>query len=186
MKKIIYVLSLFIIGSAFAQDKATEVNEKVQTKTVKVNDGEKISEKKVKVITRETSNVKLDKADENEVNQNRVHTISKVEKMTMIDNDVDGEYDFLTKDTYYKIGDKNYLFKPNSRGFDIAFNNNKSKFTTVESVLSTHKVGNYLINSEDYAGIGYFNSENDFVIEYYDKNSDSIKIKTYNIAKTNS
>lgn len=180
------MLSLLIIGSAFAQDKATEVNEKVQTKTVKVNNGEKTSEKKVKVVTRETANVKLNKDDQNEVNQKRVNTISKVEKMTMVDNDVDGEYDFLTKDTYYKIGDKNYLFKPNSRGFDIAFNNNKSKFTTVENVLITNKIGQYLINSENYAGMGYFNANNDFVIEYYDKNSDSIKTKIYNIAKTNS
>tara|TARA_R110002049_G_scaffold188124_9_gene356430 strand:- start:1575 stop:2132 length:558 start_codon:yes stop_codon:yes gene_type:complete len=182
MKTYVYLFAFLFVGYAMAQEKPKEVKEKVETKTVKVNDGEKTTEKKVKVITRETTSVKLDEKDKNEVNQDRVNSISKVEKLIMVDNDVDGDYDFLTKETFYKIGDKNYLFKPNKRGFNIAFNNNKSKFEPVESALSTSKNGHYLVNGETYAGIGYFNSNNDFVIEYYDKDTDGIKTKTYLLA----
>ncbi len=183
MKNTIYMLALFVVGTAFAQEKPSEVEEKVETKTIKVNDGEKITEKKVKVVTRETNSVELDKKDENEVNQNRVNSISKVEKMVMIDDDEDGDFDFLTKETSYKIGDKSYLFKPNDRGFNIAFNNNESKFVTIENAFNTNKKGNYYINSAAYNGIGYFDNSGNFVIEYYDKDSDSLKSKTYLLAK---
>tara|TARA_R110001583_G_scaffold32257_1_gene110363 strand:- start:194 stop:751 length:558 start_codon:yes stop_codon:yes gene_type:complete len=182
MKTYVYLFVFLFVGYAMAQEKPKEVQEKVETKTIKVNDGEKTTEKKVKVITRETTAVKLDEGDKDKVNQERVENVSKVEKMVLVDDDEDGEYDFLTKDTYFKLNDKNYVIKPNNRGFDIAFNKDKSKFMVVENVLSTNRDGHYLVHGESYAGFGYFTSSHDFVIEYYDKDTDSIKIKTYHIA----
>ena len=183
MKNLIYISAFLLCANLMvAQEKPKEAKEETEVKVVKIKDGEKTTEKKVKVVTRETGTVKLDAKDKNKVNQSRVNSVSKVEKMIMVDNDIDGDYDYLTKETSYKLGDKEYLFKPNNRGFDIAFNKNKSKFVTTETALSTNENGHYLVNGETYAGIGYFNKNGDFVIQYYNKESDTIETKTYILA----
>ena len=183
MKNLIYTCAFILCTSAIiAQEKPKEAKEETEVKVVKIKDGDKTTEKKVKVITRETGTVKLDGKDKDKVNQGRVDSVSKVEKMIMVDNDIDGDYDFLTKETSYKLGDKEYLFKPNNRGFDIAFNKNESKFVTTETALTTNANGHYLVNGEAYAGIGYFNKNGDFVVQYYNKDNDTIETKTYVLA----
>ncbi|MCF7560727.1 hypothetical protein L3X39_08760 [Sabulilitoribacter multivorans] len=186
MKNIIYVCALLLCTSSLmAQEKPKETKEETEVKVVKIKDGDKTTEKKVKVVTRETASVKLNEKDKNKVNQDRVNTSTKVEKMVMVDNDNDENYDVLSKETYYKIGDKNYLFKPSDRGFDIAFNKDKAMFIPVEKALNTNANGHYLVNGESYTGIGYFNKEGNFVIQYYDNEKDSIETKTYVFAETN-
>ncbi|KJD32878.1 hypothetical protein PK35_07825 [Tamlana nanhaiensis] len=183
MKNIMYLCAILLTTTAFAQEKNNEAKEETEVKIVKIKDGEKTTEKKVKVVTRETAQVVLDDKDKNKVNQDRVNSVSKVEKMVMVDDDGDDNYELLTKKTFYKIGDKDYLFKPNDRGFDIAFNSEENKFIKTSSAFNTTN-GNYLIDHENYAGIGYFNPNGDFVIQYYDKNTDKIVTKTYTISAT--
>ncbi|NNC50641.1 MAG: hypothetical protein HKO01_08920 [Flaviramulus sp.] len=184
MKNIIYISALLLFTGAIAQEANKEAKEETEVKIVKIKNGNKTTEKKVKVITRETGSVELAEADENKVNQDRVESVSKVEKMVMVDDDGDEDYDYITKETYYKIGDKEFLFKPNNRGFDIAFNNNEEKFVKKATALNTNASGHYIVNGEAFSGIGYFNRNGDFVIEYYNKENDTLEIKTYILAET--
>ncbi|TXE11615.1 hypothetical protein FUA26_05980 [Seonamhaeicola algicola] len=187
MKNLIYISTFILITSAaVAQEKPKEAKEETEVKVVKIKDGEKTTEKKVKVITRETAQVTLNEKDKNSVNQSRVQSASKVEKMIMVDNDTDGDYDMLTKETYYQLGDKKYLFTPNKRGFNIAFNKDENKFVTIEEAITTDANGHYLVNGETYAGVGYFNTEGDFVIQYYNKKTDTIETKIYKLANVSS
>ncbi|ULC58223.1 hypothetical protein MBM09_09860 [Flaviramulus sp. BrNp1-15] len=185
MKNIIYVFAMLIFSTAMTQEKPTEVKEETKVKTIKYKDGDETAEKKVKVVTRETANVKLDKNDATKVNQDRVAATTKVEKMLMIDDDADSDYDTLSKVTYFMYGDNNYMFTPNSRGFDIAFDKDKEKFVNVGRALTTGAKGNYIISGEAYNGIGYFNTDGNFVIEYYNNDTDTIEVKVYERNKTN-
>lgn len=182
MKSLIYISAFLLCTSAFSQTEKEEAKEEVEIETVKVNNGSEIIEKKVKVITRETANVELAETDKNKVNQERINSVSKVEKMVMVDNNGDNNYELLTKSTFYKLGDKQYLFKPHDRGFDIAFSKEENKFVKTGSAYNTQN-GNYLVDHKNYAGIGYFNENGDFTIEYFDKDKDEIVTKSYKMAQ---
>ena len=184
MKNIIYMIAALIFGTAMAQENPTEVKQETEIKTVKYKAGEKTNESKVKVITRETANVKLDKNDKNKVNQDRLNSTKKVEKMVMIDDDSDADYETLTKITFYVVGVDKYMFTPNNRGFDIAFNNEDKKFVKSQRALTTGTRGNYIIRGEVHHGIGYFDVDGNFVVEYYNADTDHIEVKTYNRMKT--
>ena len=179
MRNLILALALIISVSAFAQEKPKEIKEETEVKTVKIKEGNETKERKLKVVTRETANVELDEKDRKKVNQDRVEAPKKVEKKVYVDNDDDNSYDLLTKETYYIIGDDKYLFTPNNRGFDIAFNRNEDKFVKVGKVWATSNDGYYLLNGQLHNGIGYFDKDGNFTIEYYNKDTDKIEVKTY-------
>lgn len=179
MKKIVYVISFLMVGTVMAQEKPTEVKEESVEKVVKTKDGKKDSEKKIKVVTRETSNVELDASDANKTNQDRVQSTKKVEKMVMVDDDGDNDYDVLAKETYFVKGDESYKFSPSNQGFDIAFDNDKKEFVKIGKAWSTNSSGTYLIRGKAHNGIGYFTEDGNFVIEHYDKDSNSIVLTTY-------
>ena len=57
-----------------------------------------------------------------------------------------------------------YNFNPTNSGFDIIDGKNNSSFGTAR-ISANRDV--YILDTEDYSGIGYF-KDNQFVIEYYD------------------
>ena len=179
MKKLAILFALVISASAFAQEKPKEVKEETEIKTVKIKEGNDTKEHKLKVVTRETANVELDARDRKKVNQDRVEAPKKVEKKVFVDNDDDNSYDLLSKETYYIIGDEKYRFTPNNNGFDIAFNRDAEKFVKVGKVWATSNDGYYLLNGQLHNGIGYFDKDGNFTIEYYNKETDKIEVKTY-------
>jgi|TARA_R110000737_G_scaffold253568_1_gene262918 hypothetical protein len=102
----------------FTQKKPKEVKQETEVKTVKTNHGEKVTKKSVKVATRETSNIELDKNDKNnknKIDQDRVSSTIKVEKEVYIDND-DSGYNSLSKETYYISKGRTYIFSPIEKG----------------------------------------------------------------------
>ena len=185
MKNLIYTgLAVLVIStSAFAQNKNKEVKEETKVKTTKIKDNEKTVENKIKVITRENSEVVLDKKDEFKTNQQRIQSPSKVEKMVLIDNDDDMAYDLITKDTYYKLGNEKYVFMPNKKGFDIAFDNNEDKFVKMGKAIHAHKSDHFIIKDKNKTGIGFFDSEGNFMVQFYNDSNDKIESKTYYMSK---
>ncbi|WP_396601080.1 hypothetical protein [Algibacter sp. R77976] len=175
MKNLIYLFAVFISTTAMAQEDVAEVKQETEIKTIKYKNGDGIKEDKVKIITRETSNVKLDGKDKNKINQGRVDATKKVEKMVMIDNDSDDEYDILSKETFYKSGDQNYKFTPHDKGFNMAFDNNNNMFVGVGEAWNSQKPGNYIVKGNSYNGLGFFDNKGDFVVQYYDEATQAIK-----------
>ena len=178
MKKLIYLGALLICTVAMAQEKAKEVKEETEVKTIRVKDNDKTTEKKVKVVTRETTNVELDENDKNKVNQDRITSPTKVEKLVMVDDGKDNRYDFLTKETYYVLGDQKCLFTPNDRGFDIAFGSDDESVKITKALTSSNQ-GYYIIGGGTHSGIGYYDSNGNFVVEYYNKDTNNVEMKTY-------
>ncbi|WP_344786634.1 hypothetical protein [Postechiella marina] len=185
MKILIYTLAMLISGTMLAQEKSKDIKQETKEKTITYNNGESIKERKIKVITRQTSKVKLDSTDKNEINQKRVASAKKVETMVMVDDDANASYDLLSKETRYIKDDKNYKFIPNSKGFNIAFDNNNNKFIETSKAWSSQNKGSYIVKGETYNGIGYFNKQGHFVVEYYDAESQSLKKIKYQALKTN-
>ncbi|MEP3836944.1 MAG: hypothetical protein ABJM36_04825 [Algibacter sp.] len=182
MKNLALIVLLIFSSTIMAQEKPSEIKEEVEVKTIKYKDSDNTTESKVKVITRETSNVKLKDADAKKVNQDRVLSTKKVEKMIMVDDDADADYDFLTKETYYVSGDKNYKFTPNKKGFDIAFNTNTNEFVKTANAWESSANGHYIVRGDNKNGIGYFDSEGNFIVEYYDNHLEDIMKIKYNKA----
>ncbi|ALJ04198.1 hypothetical protein APS56_03120 [Pseudalgibacter alginicilyticus] len=180
---ILATLTLFISLSVSGQVKPKEIKEEIEVKTIKVNNGEKITENKVRVITREEADIELDENDAQKVNQNRIKANVKVNKTISVDNDSDNNYDTQSTALYYKIGNNQYQFVPNENGFDIGINNNPSDFKKLESAWHSSSKGHYIINGEFYNGLGYFDDENNLIVDYYNENTNKVETKTYSSKK---
>lgn len=179
MKNVIYLSALLLSTTMLAQEKPKEVKEEAEVKIIRVKDSDKTTEKKVKVVTRETGTVELDEKDKNKVNQNRITSPTKVEKTVMVDDDEDNNYDVITTETYFVLDDKKYLFTPNSTGFDVAFSATDNKSSKVIRALTSSNQGYYIVNGDMYSGIGYFDSNQNFIVEYYNKNTNGIEMIVY-------
>ncbi|PQV47745.1 hypothetical protein CLV33_10664 [Jejuia pallidilutea] len=180
MKHTIYALVLLIFGTTYAQKKPTEVKKETEVKTVTYKNGKDTKEGKVKVISKETANVRLDANDANKVNQDRMPATKKVETTVMVDKDSDKAYDIITKDSYFVNMSNNYKFSPNNSGFDITHISENHEFVSVGKAWNSYNPGTYIISGKEYDGIGYFDKDGNFIIEYYDESSNSIKSVTFN------
>lgn len=179
MKRTIFAFAILICGTAMAQEKPTEVKKETAVKKVKFKDEGETKEGKIKVVSTETSNVKLDSTDTNKINQDRVAARKKVTTTVMIDNDTDSAYDILSTETYYINADKSYKFSPDESGFMMALGNDKNEFVEIGKAWNSKKSGSYVIKGKTYSGIGYFDKNGNFIVEYYDEDSESIKTETF-------
>lgn len=179
MKKVIYIAVLLICGTVVAQEKPSEVKEEVKLKTIKQNSGDKVTEKKIKMVTRETSDVKLDADDVKKIDQSRTAATTKIEKKIMVAED-SNDFITLSKVTYYAVGDTNYMFTPKAYGFNLANSNANNEYKTIANAWITKANGSYIIKGETQDGVGYFDKNGNFTVEYYDEDYKSIKSTTYN------
>lgn len=179
MKNLILLIAIILSGNLFAQETPKDVKQETEVKTVKIKDADKTTEKKLKVVTRETSLVELDKKDENKTDQNRVESTKKIEKTVFVDNNSDDNYDMLTQETYYVLGDEKYMFTPNKKGFDIKFDEDNNNLIKVGNAWTTSRNGYYILNGDMQSGIGSFDSDGNFSVEYYNKDTDQVEVKTY-------
>ena len=181
MKNLLLLIAIILSGNLFAQEKPKELKQETEVKTITTKDANKTTEKKIKVVTTETASVELADKDKNKTNQDRIEATKTVKKTVFIDNDNDDNYDFLTEETYYVLGDEKYMFTPNKRGFDIAFDKNKdnNQFNKVGKAWVTSTSNYYILNGDMHSGIGYFDTNGNFAVEYYNKDTDQVEIKTY-------
>lgn len=170
MKKIIYVCLLMLAGNAFAQEKPKNVSEEEKTTTIKVDNGKKVVEKKIKVTTIKEQNIEFDEKDKNKRDSDIIESPVKVKKTIEIDNDGDNSYDSKVEVGFYEFEGKRYHFKKMNNGFLVS-SENKQNPNDFGSIVRFNKENHYLFRNAETMGIGYFNTEGNFVIEYYDKKS---------------
>lgn len=173
MKHVIYMGLFLMTGILYAQEQPKEVKEEIEVKTVKVKDSEKTTENKVKVVTRETSQVELDENDKNKVNQNRLPSTPKVEKTTYVDENI------LLNETSFKMEDGTYVFSPNKTGFEMSQSTQNNQSKNVGKSWASSIKGYYIVDGASHSGIGYFDQNGNFVTEYYNKDTKKVEVKTY-------
>ncbi|MFD2823558.1 hypothetical protein ACFS5M_07750 [Lacinutrix iliipiscaria] len=183
MKNLIYIFSLLMFTGLYAQDNnPVDVTEETKVKTIKVAEQGKVVEKKVKVKTLQTQEVKIDPEDRYDLNGNRIETPVKVTKTVMVDNDKDPYYETKTKVTYYKFNDVDYTFIPDEKGFIVTIKKGDSDITFGKARYSVKNMS-YIFTTDKFTGVGYFDKHKTFVIEYYDGESDGLVTKEFKITK---
>ncbi|TYP77198.1 hypothetical protein [Aquimarina intermedia] len=175
------MLILFVFAiSMHAQENPKSVKVEETTKTVKVKDNKGTTENKVKTIVKEESEVKMNPADKEKVNQTRIETPATVTETNVVDNDQDNAYDFITKKTYYRHNNIDYTFSPEQKGFNVA---TKTDSKSVGKAIRSSRPNYYFYDSDRDRGFGYFDKDGNFTVEYYDSSTNEIKMEKYSILK---
>ncbi|WP_378186341.1 hypothetical protein ACE939_14590 [Aquimarina sp. W85] len=177
----VFLLILFVFSiHVNAQENPKNVKVEETTKTVKVKDNKGTVENKVKTTVKEESEVKMDPADKEKVNQQRIETPSTVTETSSIDNDMDNAYDVITKKTYYRHNNLDYTFSPKEKGFDVA---TKKESKNVGKAIRSSQPNYYFFDSNNDRGFGYFDKDGNFTVEYYDSSTKEMKMEKYSIIK---
>lgn len=103
-------------------------------------------------------------------NATRIFPEVKVTKTVRVDNDRDPFYESKNTIIYHTTDDGSYAFKANDKGFMIT---DKDDAKTGSAILSFNKKY-YILDIDNYSGIGYFNNDGNFVVEYYDSDSETL------------
>lgn len=196
MKSIMYIAAFMFCFTAFAQEKTEktkkaenktevkkedpkDVQKETEVKTIKVKKGEgKVEEKKIKVTTTKEQTIKSEPIPDHYENSKRVETPIKVTQTVFVDLDNDPFYDTKSKVVYYTNKDKEYVFTRDDDGFVVSFDNeNEDVIFGKARLTSSNRY--YLLKTNDYSGIGYFNADGDFVVEYYDETLDAMVVQTF-------
>lgn len=181
MKNLIYIFSFLMISTVYAQEKKP-VDKMEATKTTKTTinkNGEKVSESTVKETTRKEQEIKTVQRKGNTPDGDKVDTPVKVTKTIEIDSDSDPFYDVKDKVVYYNYDDTQFTFTSNKEGFLMASPENGS-YGEARKSASNHF---YLMTIKGQPGVGYFDSNGRFIVEYYDKEKDAMVMQSYEMSE---
>jgi len=172
MKKL--VLSSVLVLSmtfGFAQNKDVLEETVTKTKTIVDNQGaEKVSKS---TVVRQEQAVELSQEDQNKVNQSRIDAPTKVTThQTVIQGD---SKVMLDKKATFVCNGSDCDFTPQADGFTIASLDDAGLNAT--TYVSSNK--NFIVETEKGNGIGYFDGNGDFVVEYYDKTTNELIKRVY-------
>jgi hypothetical protein len=182
MKNLILVLALMIGTGIYAQDPVKDKMKETKVRVLKVEENGKMVEKKVKVTTEQEQDVMTTIDPNHPENSDRLETPIKVKQTVSFDNDMDPFYDSETDLVYYTYNDNAYKFSRGKAGFNIMSTNNDQEMVYGKARMTSSK-GHYLLNTDEYSGIGYFDVKGNFVIEYYDDTVGAMVIQTFGQSK---
>jgi hypothetical protein len=170
-----------MISSVYAQEKKpVDKMEETKTTTTTVNkNGEKVSESTIKETTRKEQEVKTVQRKGNTPDGDKVATPVKITKTIEISSDSDPFYDTLDKIMYYNYNNAKFTFASDTDGFVMTSPENSSYGQARKSV-SNHF---YLMTIKGYPGVGYFDSNGSFVVEYYNKEKDAMIMESYEVSQ---
>jgi len=182
MKNVIYTLIFLFVANVWAQQTPKNVSEESTVKTVKTNNGSGIVEKKVKVTTREEQNIEFAEKDANKTDKDVVNSPVKVNKTIEIDNDFDNSFDSKTEVAYYEFEGQQYNFKKVNNGFSVLVENNETP-DSLGNIVKFKRENHSLFQNGNDTGIGYFNEDGSFTIEYYDKDTRTVTSQEFILVK---
>ncbi|MEZ4802604.1 MAG: hypothetical protein R2797_07495 [Gelidibacter sp.] len=180
MKNLILIAALLMITSVFAQEKKPidKMEETTTTKTTVNKNGKKVSESTVKVTTRKEQEIKTVQRKGNTPDGDKVDTPIKVTKTIQIDSDSDPFYDVTDKQVFYTYNGEKFTFASDNNGFSMSSPSDTS-YGEARKSASNHF---YLMTIKGHPGVGYFNGDGSFVVEYYDKDKDAMVMETYQMS----
>ncbi|WP_179345024.1 hypothetical protein [Winogradskyella ursingii] len=165
------ILSLALIAFIGVQAQDTVKVEKPKdkivettTRIIKVMEDGKMVEKKIMVRTTQEQTVETDPSYAGTIDAPRVFPDTKVSKVIYIDNDNDPLYDEESNVSFYKEG-AGYNFERTNSGYKII---NAKTSDPYGSLRFSNNSDVYLLTTDDFNGIGYF-EDGMFTVEYYNK-----------------
>ena len=179
MKNVMILLIALVGSTVFAQSTPVDKKEETETKVIRVKSEKDTIETKMQVKTKEEQEVRTVDNPNHPINRDQVKTPKKITTTTVFDLDDDPFYDEEHTEKYYSYNDKTFKFEPNDYGFAMK----DQKASSNENVLGKARLTSvsrfYLIETDGHNGIGYFNKNGSFVVEYYDPIKNKMVVKEY-------
>ncbi len=170
-----------MLTSTYAQDKKpVDKMEETETTTTTVNkNGKKVSENTVKVTTKKEQEIKTVQRKGNTPDGDKIDTPVKVTKTIEINSDSDPFYDVKDKVVYYSHNDEKITFSSDNNGF-LMSSPNHGPYGEARISASKHF---YLMKIKGQPGVGYFDSNGNFIVEYYDNSKDVMVMESYEVSE---
>ncbi|MDE0536980.1 hypothetical protein, partial [Tenacibaculum sp. L6] len=105
-----------------------------------------------------------------------------VEKTIMVDIDKDPFYDSKTKVNYFKYKGKQYGFLIDQKDLLITRKVNNEDVTSARAYRSINN-DFYVVQGDEFNGVGYFNKYGDFIIEYRNKETNKLEYAIFETVK---
>ena len=179
MKNIMILLLTLMGVSVFAQQTPVDKKEETKTKVIRVKSEKDTIETKMQVKTTEETEVRTVKNPNHPINQDQIDTPTKVTTTTVFDLDNDPFYEESQTEKYYTYNNKRYRFEANDYGFEMKNDHSAETNNELGKARLTSVNRFYLIENDGNNGIGYFNKEGSFVVEYYDPAKNKMVVKEY-------
>lgn len=177
MKTIVYIGLFLISGSLLAQEKSRDKVEVTETKTITSNNGREVTQEKIKVTTTEEQKIEMSEDDENKVNQERnMDAGKKITQKVEIDNDSDPFYDSSMEVVNYQENGMGYKFVKTTDGFDVTTMESDMEYGQAIKASNSNK---YEFKTGEFSGVGYFDDQGNFIVEYVDKNTNQMVTKKF-------
>lgn len=174
--KLVLVTAITFLFSMQIEAQNTQTETKTKTTTVKDSDG---THKTVKTqVIKKDQNVVLGEEKSNTINIPTVNSPVTVTTTTKITNP-DGTTRTVDVDrsSYYESNGKIYKLDLDPAGYIITHGEMKP------ALLRKTTTNSYIFRSENRTAIGYFDTQGNLVIEYYDDKSDIVNIEKYALIK---
>ncbi len=174
------ILLIALMGiSVYGQKSPVDKKEETKTKVIRVKSEKDTIETKMQVKTKEEQEVRTVKNPNHPINQDQVQTPKKITTITVFDLDDDPFYDEQHTEKYYTYNNKTYKFEPSEYGFQMSNDKATANDNPFGKARLTSVSRFYLIESDGHNGIGYFNKDGSFVVEYYDPMKNKMVVKEY-------
>lgn len=179
MRKIITAFILLTFVNALSQEDNKDVikTSKIKKTTTYDKNGKK-EINKIKVVTTETQENNFNPNQKEQLNQDKVSTPIEISRVIMIDNDKDPFYDKTIKVKFYKLKSKKYALKSEKNNLTISYYDG-NKEIVIGSAIKSKFNKYYILHSKQYNGVGYFNKNDEFIIEYYNPKNNTNEFKIF-------
>ncbi|WP_329805262.1 hypothetical protein [Flavobacterium facile] len=174
--KLVLVTAITFLFSMQIEAQNTQTETKTKTTTVKDSDG---THKTVKTqVIKKDQKVVLGEEKSNTINIPTVNSPVTVTTTTKITNP-DGTTRTVDVDrsSYYESNGKIYKLDLDPAGYVITHGEMKP------ALLRKTSTNSYIFRSENRTAIGYFDTEGNLVVEFYDEKLDIVNIEKYAVIK---
>lgn len=174
--KLVLVTAITFLFSMQIEAQNTQTETKTKTTTVKDSDG---THKTVKTqVIKKDQKVVLGEEKSNTINIPTVNSPVTVTTTTKITNP-DGTTRTVDVDrsAYYESNGKIYKLALDANGYIISHGDMKP------SLLRKTSTNSYIFRSDNRTAIGYFDTEGNLVVEFYDEKLDIVNIEKYAVIK---
>jgi len=171
------IVYLFSMATFQAQNKNIKDETKTTTTTITDSKGEKTYVKKEN--TREVQKIELKEEKQNTLNIETKDSPVVVTTTTKITNP-DGSTRTVDVDrsSYYMYDNKKYDVKLDANGYRIIGDDNKES-----ALLRKTSTNSFIYYNDNETSIGYFDTDENLVLETYNSRTDTVNYKTYVVVK---
>lgn len=174
--KLVAVTTIALLFSIQIEAQNTQTETKTKTTTVKDSDG---THKTVKTeVIKKDQKIELGQEKSSTINIPTVESPVTVTTTTKITNP-DGTTRTVDVDrsSYYESNGKIYKLDLDANGYVVTHGEMKP------ALLRKTSTNSYIFKSENKIAIGYFDTEGNLIVEFYDDKSDIVNIEKYSVIK---